>query len=324
MPFVPHPWLRSGHLQTIFGNWLHTTAIRPGETLHYVDLPDGDALVLHDDPPTTAANVPRLAILFHGLGGCHGSQYLQRISVRLNGRGVRTIRVDLRGCGAGETLARHIFHAGRSDDLLQAICFTAAQYPESAITACGFSLGAGMLLKMLSEATESLPANLDSAFAVAPPIDLALCCDFLSRGASQIYDRYYARRMWNIFQQCKVKLHGAADLVISRPPTRLADFDRQVTAPLGGFASLEDYYTSASPKRLLSRIETATLLVVAEDDPIVPVSIFDDAEISPSCQLMRVPGGGHLGFVSATSDNGSRNRRWLESQLVDWIVKLDE
>ena len=39
--------------------------------------------------------------MIHGLAGCHTSPYMQRIARKLNHRGVRTFRMDLRGCGAG-------------------------------------------------------------------------------------------------------------------------------------------------------------------------------------------------------------------------------
>ena len=93
----------------------------------------------------------RSALLIHGLGGCHDSGYMQRIAHKLNARGVRVFRMDLRGCGAGMGLARLPYHSGRSEDARAALAAIARICRNSPTTLVGFSLGANMSLKLLGE-----------------------------------------------------------------------------------------------------------------------------------------------------------------------------
>jgi predicted alpha/beta-fold hydrolase len=70
-PFRPHRLVRGGHLQTIAGCYWPSPSGERG-TEHRVPLPDGDAIVLHDDGPEGAQVA---ALLVHGLGGCGRSSY---------------------------------------------------------------------------------------------------------------------------------------------------------------------------------------------------------------------------------------------------------
>ena len=50
LPFIPHPWFRGGHAQTLAGAYLWRRV--PHCAAPYViDLPDGALLVAHDDVP---------------------------------------------------------------------------------------------------------------------------------------------------------------------------------------------------------------------------------------------------------------------------------
>ena len=121
-PFRPHPLLKSGHAQTLAAAFLHgTPRVRTAETHHEVRLDDGDHVVLHDDRPVGWQAGAAVALLLHGLTGCHRSAYLFRAARKLNQRGVRTLRMDYRSCGAGIHLSTRPYHAGLSDDALAAL-----------------------------------------------------------------------------------------------------------------------------------------------------------------------------------------------------------
>src|SRR5262245_55436276 len=114
--FRPHFLLRGGHAQTLAGVFLGRRAgesVGPRPAVQcQVALADGDRIVLHDNSPSGWREGDRVALLIHGLCGCHASPYMVRIARKLTGRGVRTFRMDLRGCGAGLALARLPYHSG--------------------------------------------------------------------------------------------------------------------------------------------------------------------------------------------------------------------
>ena len=103
--FIPHPMLPGGHMQTIAAAYIKGHLRPYRATRHQVELGDGDRLVLHDDVPDNWRQQGRVALLLHGVSGCHGSPYMVRIAGKLNDIGVRTFRMDMRGCGAGARLA---------------------------------------------------------------------------------------------------------------------------------------------------------------------------------------------------------------------------
>ena len=134
-----------------------------------------------------------MVLLMHGLAGCHLSPYLVRISSKLFDRGMRTFRLDLRGCGAGQRLARLPYNAGRSGDVSAALQHLIRLCPESSIGLVGFSLSGNIALKMLGESEAQLPPQLARAMAVNPSIALEACVRGLQRGVNRIYDWHFTR-----------------------------------------------------------------------------------------------------------------------------------
>jgi predicted alpha/beta-fold hydrolase len=326
-PFRPHPLVRGGHLQTIVGNYLPSW-VQLDSVLHRVPLPDGDAIALHEDG---GANIPvcqdgngskggrpHVVILVHGLGGCHQSGYMLRCSAKLRARGYRVFRMDLRGCGAGIGLARRPLHAGRSEDAEAVLAYVSQQCPDQSIHLVGFSMGANIVLKLAGELSTTAPSHLASVMAVSPPIDLVACTGHIQRGLNQVYDRRFVHSLIrHVGQQAAIVPDALSRPLVPRP-RRLMEFDSLFTAPLSGFADVHDYYTRASSRPLLARINVPTLIITAASDPIVPVQSFEQASYSSTTQVVIVPCGGHLGFVAAAGPDA--DRRWLDWRVVDWVA----
>ena len=69
----------------------------------------------------TGGTATRTCVLIHGLAGSHASGYMRRMAAEVADRGVRVFRMDMRGCGAGEELARGTTHCGRWADAAAAV-----------------------------------------------------------------------------------------------------------------------------------------------------------------------------------------------------------
>src|SRR5262245_33432132 len=115
LDFTPLPLLGNRHVQTILANFMPGDPLVASARRRIVHLADGDRLVLHDSVPRAWRPGERIAMLVHGLTGTHRSGYMQRIGADLLRRGVRAVRLDLRGAGRGVALARKGYHAGCSD-----------------------------------------------------------------------------------------------------------------------------------------------------------------------------------------------------------------
>jgi len=318
-PFRPHPLLRGGHAQTLAGVFLPSDERLAGTRTHVVHLADGDAVVVHDDVPAGWAPGDPAALLVHGLTGDHQSGYMVRIAARLVARGVRTFRKDARGWGAGERLARRPANAGRSDDVRVVLHTIATLCPGSDLAVAGFSLGANMVLKMLGEAPDALPRALRRAVAVNAPIDLHASLCAMETGANRIYDAYFTRMLLRHVAHLR---RSVPDLDWPDPefaPRSLRAFDDTYTAPLSGYRGAADYYAQASSKPFLAGIRTPTVLLTAEDDPIVPPAMLPPRPPSPAITLHRAPGGGHLGYIAADR-GGDSGRRWMDARVAHWLA----
>ncbi len=321
-PFVPHPWFRGPHRQTIGAAYLWKRFPYRAER-KVIHLPDGDRLVAHDDNPPGPLGRRRVVMLVHGLAGCHGSGYMNRIAAKLVQSGYRAVRLDCRGCGAGMALARKSLHAGRTEDLRMALQHIGRLHPAHPVTAVGFSLGASILLKFLTQLGADHDLTLDSAIAVAPPLDLAACSRNLQHGWNRVYDRIFVRTLTRTVERRRRQIPDLEWAAWARRPGSLYDFDSQFTAPGGGFADVDDYYRRASSLPGLSDIQVATRILFAQDDPLIPAAVFRDATFSPTTEVYATPAGGHLGFLADRRATRDPDWHWMDWRVVDWVRHFD-
>ena len=320
--FAPHSLFRTGHLQTLAGVFLPHSRVAETARRHRLALADGDQIVLHDDSPPDWQPGGRTALLIHGLAGCHTSPYMVRIAGKLNARGVRTFRMDLRGCGAGLGLARLPYHSGRSDDAAAALNMIGALCPGSPTALIGFSLGGNITLKLLGESAHQLPANLDRAMAVCPPVDLLACVRSLARGVNRLYDRHFVQLLRQQVTALQKLIPDAPALPAKNPPRGVFDFDEMFTAPVCGFGTALNYYRQCSSAQFIPEIRIPTMILAAADDPLVPGDVFADLRLSPAVRLNVPRSGGHLGFISR--GNGDADRRWMDWRVVEWVEGVEE
>jgi len=314
--------VRGGHAQTLAGVFF------PGKQSPYravqwkVRLEDDDAIVLHDDEPRGWNRTAGVSLLVHGLAGCQASPYMVRAAQKLRDVGIRTFRMDLRGCGAGEGLARNPYHAGRSDDVLAALREVVRLCPGSPVSLIGFSLGGNLVLKLLGETPDAVPEPLKRAMVVNPAMDLAACSKALARPAARFYDRHLVKHLWKQLQRRNQMFPESQMPEIKRTPRRVIEFDELFTAPVAGFESAEHYYARCSSSQFLSNVRVSTLILAARDDPLVPVHIFEKVTVSPAVVLHIAEGGGHLGYIGRRGVDP--DRRWMDWRIIDWITAEEE
>jgi predicted alpha/beta-fold hydrolase len=280
-----------------------------------IALPDGDRLLVIDSRPKGWEAGRPVAVLVHGLGGSAQASYLVRLARRLHEKGVRVVRMNLRGAGGGLRLARRFYHAGRSDDLRAVTDWLGSGSP---IGLVGFSLGGNLVLKLAAEAAGTPVPGLDCVVAACPPVDLAACTRHLGRPAGRIYGRNLVEGLKRQVKALEGHLGDGATTDF-RGVRTIEAFDSRYTAPVNGFTGVEDYYARSSSGPRLSWIEVDGLIVHAEDDPFIPSEVFHGLHVPTSLTLETWPSGGHLGFVSHRPWGG--DRRWLDGRIMSWLVE---
>lgn len=318
LDFQPCMLMRCGHRQTVLGTTLPSGRFPYCARPHTLQLSDGDVVVVHDDVPAAWKETDAVALLVHGLGGDHRSGYMVRVAAKLNRRGVRVFRMDQRGCGAAQWLSAQPAHAGRSDDIAEVLDWVEACCPRAPMTLVGFSLGGNAVLKLAGERDVPGDGNLRSVLAVAPPIDLAYCAENLARPQRRFYDRRFVRKLCRQVRLRSRRVVAARDLDPGVRPRSVLEFDDCYTAPVSGFQDAGDYYARCSARSLLKSIEVNTRILVAEDDPVVPVEIFSEVPVSEYVDLFKTRYGGHLGYLGVRGVDS--DRRWMDWRIVDWVT----
>jgi predicted alpha/beta-fold hydrolase len=320
-PFDPHPVFRGGHLQTIVSIGSRM-AKRLTPKQHIVPVTDGDAIVLHEDCPTTWQPGDRSILLVHGLSGCHAAPYMLRLASQFFSKGMRAFRMDMRGCGAGSELAGNLTHAGRSEDIVAALDAIAVRTQSGPMAAFGVSLGANQLLRAVGRIGAGLDATppwfdrLERIAVVAPPLDLQRCSDNMQRWTMRPYNYYFIRSLLARAPARVRDRHDFQQQVLAGRPRTLRELDDRITAPLSGFADATQYYAASSATTVTRHNSVRTLVLAAADDPIVPIGCFvDDKHQWPaSTQLVVTRTGGHVGFID-------RNRRsWMDKVVGAWFA----
>lgn len=314
--FKPLHFLRSGHAQTILGSIWPSSKNDFEPQVRKVTLEDGDRLVVFDDKPQGWKSRGQAVLLVHGLGGEVRKGPLERLTRLLVGRGIRVFRMELRGVGSGMLEARGWTHAGRSEDIASTLRDIESWIPGSPLSLVGLSMGGNQILKLLGEMGRRPLTQIRKAIAVAPPICLHTCSRSISHGLNRIYDLNFVRSLNRQVQKRKAQL-GLPIQPSGRGPLRLRQFDEMFTAPACGFKSVDDYYTRASSRPLLPEIQVPTLILAADNDPIVPIESFDAVEVSSSVTVQVTHGGGHLGYLARK--NGDADFRWLDWRLLEQL-----
>ncbi len=257
----------------------------------------GDVLWAAVDEPEDASRVGDrpTVVLIHGLSGTDESVYMLASRDYHLRRGHRVVRINLRGAGASRATCRAQYHAGRSEDLDEALRGLPAEWRSAGLLLVGYSLGGNMLLKFAAEYADEHPI---AAFAsVSAPIDLA--------AASR---RFLDRRNW-VYHQHLLRNMKKECFAATEPPDAeeseaiescrsILEFDERVVARRNGFEGADHYYAVNHARQYLEAIAHPTLVIHALDDPWIPSVAYTTYAWSKNPHLTPVlpRGGGHVGF----------------------------
>lgn len=321
-PFRPLSSISSAHFQTLGAYFFRGRSPEYKAHKHVVDLFDGDRLVIHDDQPESWITGDRIVIIFHGLCGCHLSPYVARSANKLNMRGIRTIRVDMRGFGDSSLISKSHLHGGNFRDAQSVINFVTRLSPLSKISLVGFSIGGNIVLKTLGRWGSQVPDLIDSAVAISPPVDLVHASWNLRQRGNRIYETYFISRLRSQLSKRRRLVKDLVDNQIKPLPKRMIHWDDQFTAPCWGYSSAREYYEDAASCEQLKDVSIPTIILTAEDDPVVPYSMFSNYELSNYIDLVSTKKGGHLGYIGTLGRDP--DRYWMDWRICQWIMSMED
>ena len=301
-------WLPNAHLETV---WSRRFGAMPSYHRVIATTPDSDQVAI--DSLTGAPEMP-VVVLFHGLEGCSGSHTIRQCAAWFHAKGWHVIVPHFRTCGIMNKLPR-AYHAGDTDDIDWMLRYAAATPKRGPLFAIGISLGGNALAKWLGERSDQ--QLVTAAATVCAPLDLVASSQRLERIFNRLtYGRYFLTRLKAKIQQ---KLIRYPFLITKRELAKINSirkFDDRLTAPMHGFAGVDDYYRKASALPLLAAVATPFLCLHTDNDSLVPVPALPS---NPYIRAECTHGGGHAGFVTVPFPG---QVSWLGQHLEEFFTSV--
>ncbi|GAA4884075.1 hydrolase [Ferrimonas pelagia] len=313
--FRPSRWWHNPHLQTIWPV-LTKPKQRPRLQRQRLELDDGDFLDL-DWQAQPQGDAP-LLVLVHGLEGSADSHYVRRLLLAAEQQSLAAVVMHQRSCSGEPNRLLRSYHSGASDDLAAVLTELKRQRPHTPLWMVGYSLGGNQLTKYLGETGDA--SLVTKAVVISAPLDLAACAQRMEQGFSRVYQRHLLSRLQRKTADKLTQLPLSAEQL--RGLNTFYQFDHQITAPINGFASADDYYRRASGKPFMRQIRTPTLILHAEDDPFMTQAVIPlPQEMSNSVELELCPNGGHVGFIEGGWPWAPRY--YLERRILAYLSNTD-
>ena len=329
-PFAPRRWLANGHLQTIFGNYLHRGDHLPAATAELVEVSPAtrnqisSQVLCHCHWQPAEVRASRLTVIvLHGLEGSSKSQYVVGNANKMWRAGFNVVRMNMRNCGGTESLSPTLYHSGLSGDLGAVMTTLSARFGLERVALVGYSMGGNLVLKLAGELGARLGSSgpLCAVATVSPALDLGASADALHEPINRLYEWKFLRALTAHFRRKAVLFPHAYDPARADGLKSLRDFDERITALYSGFAGADDYYYRAAAARVLGQIAVPALILHAADDPFVRITPGSRAliESNPSLTFIETKHGGHCAFLgrpTSPEDDGY----WAESTLLQFLL----
>ncbi|OHE83682.1 MAG: alpha/beta hydrolase [Lysobacterales bacterium RIFOXYD1_FULL_69_11] len=319
--YRPPRWLRNAHVQSVLGS--SPLRRRHGErslaatgaqtTVHLIDAGDGVRLQgLHSTVPGREPH--GLALLLHGWEGSVDSSYMRLAAAELLQRGFEVFRLNFRDHGETHHLNEALFHSNRIDEVVRAACEVASRFGRRPLTVAGYSLGGNFALRLALRARDAgLP--LAHVAAVCPVLDPARTMEAMEQGFP-LYLWYFERK-WRRSLARKRELfpasHDFDDLTLGLRMRPLTQWMVERHTEFGTLDHYFDGYSIAGDR--LAALDVPASILMAADDPVIPVDGFRALSLPRSVQLEIAPWGGHCGFLQGARLDGFAER-WVADRLV--------
>lgn len=252
----------------------------------------------------------RVAILLHGWEGSSRSLHVISAADRLWRAGFHIVRLNMRDHGGTQHLNRDIFHSCRLAEMLDATQWVADQFPGEPLYLAGYSLGGNFALRIAADCSPAM--RLARVMAICPVLDPEETMVALDTGLA-IYRRYYLGK-WRRSLERKAQAFPADYAFGSlRRFTRLREMTDYFVTRYTEFPDLESYLKGyAITGDRLADLAVPSDILLADDDPVVPVATVDRLARPPALAIHRTRWGGHCGYL-----DDYHLRSWSDDFLAD-------
>jgi len=311
--FEPVLPLRPAGIQTILGSSkLRTWG---ANRMHAVardiifETPDGVKLLgsysQHDGCPARG-----LVILLHGWEGSVDSTYILCTGRTLFKHGYNILRLNFRDHGESHHLNEGIFYAVLLKEVFQAVKQAARLAGELPVFLAGFSLGGNFVLRILQRCLDHPIANLHHAVAISPVLDPEKATLKIDRTC--LIRRYFLKKWFGSLKKKQQLFPELYDFGKMFSLTTIAAVTDAMLHDYSDYGSSKDYFRQYSVvKQAIKDITVPATVIMAADDPIIPVEDFYRLKTNDRTTMAIQPYGGHNGFIDGLYLQG-----WYEQRML--------
>ncbi|MBD2754725.1 YheT family hydrolase [Spirosoma validum] len=304
----PPAYQYNGHLQTIIPSLTRqvsgVTYERERLTLSDDDFVDLDWIDTGKD---------RLAILTHGLEGDSNRQYIRGTAKLFAQHNYDVLAWNCRSCSGEMNRAFRLYNHGEVGDLSEVINHALRTRSYKEVVLIGYSMGGNITLKYLGVQGNMLPDSIKCGIAVSSPTDLGASAVLLDRPLNRFYRNRFMKKLVAKISQKAAMFPGRLDMSKLQEVKQWRDFDEFFSAPVNSYRNADDFYTQASAINFMQGITVPTLLLNAQNDPLLSPECSPDwlAEKHKYFFLETPRTGGHVGFQVNRDSHTYAERRAL-------------
>ncbi|MEL7339350.1 MAG: alpha/beta hydrolase, partial [Bacteroidota bacterium] len=169
-------------------------------------------------------------------------------------------------------------------------------------------------LKYLGEKSSQLDPRIKRAMVVSVPVDLPASVAVMHHPKTRLYRKYFLQKLEKKIRQKAAQFPEEVTLEGFDEIDSLSAFDERYTAPMFGFDGAAHYYQTVNPRQYLPHIRIPTLIVNAQNDPILdPICYAPDLVAGLDNIWLEAPRrGGHVGFLLPRSEFSYADLRAIE------------
>lgn len=296
-----------------------------------VKTPDGDFFDVDWSLVNSKDDNNPVCLICHGLESCSDSEIAQELAIACNNANIDAACINFRGCsdkGAECNLTARGYHMGFTDDLLQQITNIHSNNPNKRIYLSGFSLGAGVVTKLLADLGEdAYRYNICGAAVNAVPFDASQSAANLN-GKGITKSIYGDRLLKSMKERIKQQFDNSCDFPFERSKIdeceTIMDIENLAIAPVFGFDDAWDYYDKCKTIDKLDKISVPQLILQAKDDPFFKGMECPANNLSFPLRIQYSERGGHCGFVCQKINEDNSQISWMPTQLGRFFAHVEE
>ncbi len=258
----------------------------------------------------------KMVLLSHGLEGNSDRHYIRGMAKMFMSQGWDVLAWNCRSCSGEMNKAMRLYNHGEIGDIGEVIEHALKTKNYEEIVLIGFSMGGNINMKYLGTHGKNTPDVIKSAIAFSAPADLVTSVKLLDQPESKFYKRRFLKKLKVKIKAKAEKFPETIDFNNFTKIGEWSDFDNYFTAPLNGFKNADEFYQYGSARNFMEGIQVPTLLVNAQNDPILTpeCSPQDLCSKHQHIYLETPEEGGHVGFTMSNSKYA-----WSEIRALEFV-----